>query len=340
MNNQQYTCPRCGYASNKSSNFRNHLYKRQRQCPIIVNDVELTNDIKEYLMANRIYKVKERTKKTDGKKDRKIVQNITNNTDNSQKTNNNNNINYNVYINLDPGKKMEYYHKSINNQLETIDDLIFRIYENDIKKMNDNDGDYSYTITDFIDIVDNVIRSKDVEHKDCVLVHERKESATACYNQRQEKPSIYPEWELLEKEKSANIIVGIIQHNLWNTYELYLLQKIERYKNAETIKYLLIYYTFLSSFDLKPYVHHVSCDSEILYNQDEEEYSHYSSDTLKRKYIEIYEKNNTPMMEMGRTAIYHVVKILIANNGSHSISSIDKKIQDVLIKDPSYQMNR
>jgi hypothetical protein len=311
------------------------LYKRQKQCPIIVNDIELTDDIKDYLMVNRIYKTKQPSKTHT---DKKLVQKITNNTntDNSQKTKNINTLNYNVYINLDPGKKMEYYHKSLNHQLETIDDLILRIYEKEIENMNNNDGDYAYSITDFIDIVDNVIRSKDIEHKDCVLVHERKESATACYNQRQEKPSIYPEWELLENEKSANIIVEIIQHNLWNTYELYLLQKIERYKNPETIKYLLLYYTFISSFDLKPYVYFVSSDSEILYNQDEEEYSHFALDTLKRKYMDIFEKNNTSMLEMCRTTIYHVVKILIANNGSNSISSIDKKIQDVLIKDPNY----
>jgi hypothetical protein len=52
----QYTCCRCGYHTKDKNNMRNHLYKRQKTCPATVDDIELTDEIKNYILENRVYK--------------------------------------------------------------------------------------------------------------------------------------------------------------------------------------------------------------------------------------------------------------------------------------------
>jgi hypothetical protein len=56
MAHTKYTCPRCGYDTLERNNMRKHFYKRNKIC-CIKNDIELTDDIKEYVLNNRIYKI-------------------------------------------------------------------------------------------------------------------------------------------------------------------------------------------------------------------------------------------------------------------------------------------
>jgi hypothetical protein len=51
-----YTCPRCAYACDDKSYMRKHLYKVKHTCPAIADDLALTDDVKEYILANRVYK--------------------------------------------------------------------------------------------------------------------------------------------------------------------------------------------------------------------------------------------------------------------------------------------
>ncbi len=52
-----YTCCRCGYKIKHKSCMIKHLYKRNKDCPGTVNDIELTDEIKEKILLNRIYKI-------------------------------------------------------------------------------------------------------------------------------------------------------------------------------------------------------------------------------------------------------------------------------------------
>ncbi len=51
----EYSCPRCNYKTKLKANMRKHLYDRQEECPGITNDIELTDEIKEKVLKNRIY---------------------------------------------------------------------------------------------------------------------------------------------------------------------------------------------------------------------------------------------------------------------------------------------
>lgn len=50
-----YQCPRCGYKSAKKWDMQRHLYGRDKECQGEVEDIELTDEIKESIIKNRIY---------------------------------------------------------------------------------------------------------------------------------------------------------------------------------------------------------------------------------------------------------------------------------------------
>jgi hypothetical protein len=53
---EDYKCPRCGYTTHHKSNMRNHFYKKLKPCFATMELVELTNEVKEYILENKIYR--------------------------------------------------------------------------------------------------------------------------------------------------------------------------------------------------------------------------------------------------------------------------------------------
>jgi hypothetical protein len=51
----QYVCIRCGYETPYRTAMYAHFYKKKKQCPMLKNIVELTDDIKQHILDNFIY---------------------------------------------------------------------------------------------------------------------------------------------------------------------------------------------------------------------------------------------------------------------------------------------
>lgn len=47
--------PRCGYESDRKSNMRKHLFVKKNECHGVKQDIELTDDIKKYILDNKVY---------------------------------------------------------------------------------------------------------------------------------------------------------------------------------------------------------------------------------------------------------------------------------------------
>lgn len=56
MKKEPYTCIRCRYTSYHKACMRYHLYKNKKTCPATKNVIELTDEIKQHILDNRIYK--------------------------------------------------------------------------------------------------------------------------------------------------------------------------------------------------------------------------------------------------------------------------------------------
>ena len=52
---EDYLCPCCDYSTDRKSSMTLHLYNVKKPCPKTVSDLELTDEIKAYILANRVY---------------------------------------------------------------------------------------------------------------------------------------------------------------------------------------------------------------------------------------------------------------------------------------------
>lgn len=52
-----YECIRCGYETDSKSHMQKHLMQKIKPCPQTMNDIELTDEIKEYIINNRVYRI-------------------------------------------------------------------------------------------------------------------------------------------------------------------------------------------------------------------------------------------------------------------------------------------
>ena len=73
-----YTCIRCNHKTKKKTDMRRHLYERKDKCPGSANDIELTDEIKEKILLNRVYKIPKPQKNTI-KKDKSEISKLTTN---------------------------------------------------------------------------------------------------------------------------------------------------------------------------------------------------------------------------------------------------------------------
>jgi hypothetical protein len=55
MAKTMYECPRCAYRTQQKNMMRRHLYSLKKQCSITKTDVTLTDNDKEYILANQVW---------------------------------------------------------------------------------------------------------------------------------------------------------------------------------------------------------------------------------------------------------------------------------------------
>ena len=60
-----YTCIRCNYSTYKKSSIKNH-FSRKNICPSSLNNIELTEDIKNEILRSRIYHIPKEKKERRG----------------------------------------------------------------------------------------------------------------------------------------------------------------------------------------------------------------------------------------------------------------------------------
>lgn len=89
-----YTCPRCGFSTDKKDRITYHLFKMKKQCPALVTLLDLTDNIKTFVLENRIYR--------ENTTQQQVIKNFV--------TNYNQINNFNTIINnMDDVKKLEKY---------------------------------------------------------------------------------------------------------------------------------------------------------------------------------------------------------------------------------------
>lgn len=289
---------------------RKHLYKK-KHCPKTTeNAIELTDEIKDHILQNRIY--------------RPPVQQPT--IINKQIVNNYNQINNFIHNVMGFEEKINHLMTFKQSELLDFDDKVFQCLANKSDEYNKNEASEYLSTLDLMEIINTVCESTD----------EKSTDLNVYYDKLRDKIQIREDgdWISLLRDKGSAKILSTIQHELLNTYKAFLIRKCETDKymqeRARATEKLKEYYTFISCFNLVPLVKDTS-DDDIMNNGKMRSYS------MSEKYMDIFckVKNNLTISQMNKTKadVWSIVKRSTKKN----IEDLNTKLMDLMRIDPDFK---
>jgi hypothetical protein len=172
-----YTCIRCGYMSEKKSHMQQHLLNAKRGCPSSRMDIILTDEIKQYILENRIYHPpKPSTPEPQ--------QQVTNNHQTINQIINNFNTMNNFVSQLDPIDKLTKLIKHNNSELVTLDFNIQEKYCNkreSIEEAKSYDSNIAFKHHDLLEIVDEVSKLVNGQMEELNVIYDNKTNKLKLY---------------------------------------------------------------------------------------------------------------------------------------------------------------
>ncbi len=308
-----YTCIRCNYKAKQKSHMKKHLYGLKKECPAssLENNIELTDEIKEYILKNREYHLP----KKEVVNEQKII----------NQTINNNNIINNFVVSMDTMNKLNKIIEYKKIDLVGLEFSIENQYLREIQRLETDKYKYGFNLKkdDFLNIVDTITK-----------VSENFENLNVLYDTNLNKLKLYKgNWETIILDIGVKELIQLIQDSYLYQYEVYLLKKIYGGKEVnyrEIAKYkesLEDYFKFISIFDVKPYCFEkMNCD---ILDNDDEEY------TIEEKCRILYDKIAIVKSEVNKTK--KVVTDLIKNNGKNNIKELNKLVIDSINIDEEFK---
>jgi predicted RNA-binding Zn-ribbon protein involved in translation (DUF1610 family) len=321
-----YQCPRCGYDVNNKYCMRRHLYLSKNTCPALNNNIELTEDIKEYILANRIYKP---LPPLESK------QNFINAT-----INNYNNIN-NFIANMDVFEKLTKYTEHKNIEIIDFEDKVDMYYSRQVKRLENGNtkANVQLKLHDMYDIIDVMSDICQGDIKNFNIIYDEKINKLKCFR--------CGEWKTYLLESGIKELIETIQRYYLDSYECYLIRKTRSQDSSvfskTAMKELLSnYYQFLACFDITPFVYNKN-DYQVLYNSDDEKHhtcvesSDISKFAVADEFNKLYNdaKSKTPASEVNKQR--KAVKDIIKRNTKSNIVELNKKMLSLFQMDEEFK---
>ncbi len=301
-----YTCTRCGYNTILKGHIRDHFNKRKTLCPAIENDIELTTEIKDYILLNRIYHIPKEKKELNPQT-----------TINQQY--NNYNIMNNIINSINTEEKLDKYIKFSDIKITGIEFDVNDKYDNKIKRLEKNRYKNGMHLkeSDILEIVDNISK-----------VSDNFEDFNVLYDADMNKVKLYSRsWSPYLIDTGVRQLVQIIQDSYLYAYEMYLIKKIYDGKEVncqEINKYKLSleeYYKFMSIFDIQPYCIEKT-DDDIIENGCDDSYE------IQDKVSKVY--NNLKLLKSEINKLKKTVTDIIKKNSKSNIQELNKKVISLL----------
>lgn len=322
MKKYPYICPRCSYTTTKRTNIITHL-ERKRPCADI-NHLELTEDIKEVVLRNRIYHPpKEECNPTLNVTNHNVITNIQN------------------IINHDmtPVEKLMKYAEYKDIDLIPLDEDLNDRYSNlkyKLKKASESSlsmstsapsRPYNHELRskDFQKVIDEISQSNKKDFNDFNII----------YDTKMNKISILDddgEWKESLIQEALYEIIYLVQDNYFDEYETYLIKRIKygQSYDAQCAKELLReYYRFISIFDLRPFC--IKDDTNFLKDVE------YGSASIKEEFYPLYQsiKDNVKLGE--KKNVHKTVLDIIKRNSAKNVKNLNTSISSLFSNDSDFQ---
>lgn len=314
---QPYTCVRCGYNTSNRGHMQKHLYTLKRTCPTTLNDIELTDEIKNHILDCRVYipKKEDQTPSVINQINHVNHVNQINNTINTYNTINN------FIASLDAVQKYETFCKYKDIDIISFEDNVESKYKNDVYRLENNKYKYGYELTteSFFEIVNEVCKKLD----DGKLEH-----LSPLYESKTNQIRIYDgnDWLSYRVNCGIKYILNTIKTCYLDAYECYVIRKILDDKSSlfDKQRYTELldeYFKFLASVAISPCIDH---QSEI----DEE-----TKDRFKKRYKEI--EAVLPQAEKNKTA--KEIKDIIVSTSKQKVDELNKLIANLFKMDEEFR---
>jgi len=309
MPKPDYECVRCGYQTRRKGNMHKHLYLNLKPCPSVKNRIDLTEEIKQDILKNRIHFIE------SGEKPQ--VLHINNNVNNI----NNNNIN-NVLINMSPVDKLNHLLQFQDRNLIGFGDKIEQNYKAIIDRLDNDKYKFGFEMDEskFLDVIDKSMQLND--HKD-------PEYMNVLFIQELNKITMYhdEQWDSYLMETGIKQIIRIIRDYYLEAYEKYMLRKILMDNHSTSAydlnKYKLQlneYYKFLAFFDVHPSAYQKeNCDMIP-------DYSHDNNHHVEEYSMNIYLETKSKLTKSEINKMKRMVLDIIKKNTTFNIKNLNKSI--------------
>lgn len=300
---------------------RDHLYAKKKVCPAVENDIELSEEIKQYILDNRIYRI---PKKEDPKK---TIQNI---------------ITYNNTMNnyigsMDTLEKLQKYHQYNKAHLIGFNTHVQDHLQDRVQTLQNSDILYDENAQlskdDILEIVDDVSKAASKQMKEFNLMYDDKVKKIRCYDDG--------EWTDYFVPKGVKLVIKAIQDYYLTAYEFSLIRKIQTarpHEKQRAEELLQEYYKFIASFDVDPMVKDKK-DRDILYERFTSEWSNCRSQSavVAEKFTELYWKIRDNLTKKETDAIRKHVFDILKQNTRHNIEKLNKNVVNLFNIDESFK---
>jgi hypothetical protein len=321
-----YVCVACGYETRHKPSMRRHLYSR-KPCPKVMNDIVLADEIKEYILENRVYHIKKQYQP------QKVV---------NQTINNIHTVN-NFVAGLDTLDKLCNYTRYLNTPIMNMPLTIKDKLHESIKCLECDEHERTQSSIclekeDLMNIIRDVSRSVK-ELQDFNIIYDTKYDEILIFED--------DEWQHYSVQTGLEMMFYHIQECLLNAYEVFLIRKMDstitKHQDRARCRELLTeYYKFLAAFNIDPYVRGKN-DFVLKYPSNDEKHHIYVSPNDPSRYqieercMKVYRTCREEMKDVERNAFKKSILGILKLNTLKNIKELDKKVSALFTMDEDFK---
>lgn len=309
---KDFVCPRCGYTTNKTKDMVRHLYEIKKPCPADLNDIELTDELKEKIMIDRTIKEQAITNIVNNN----IVNNTTNNNNNITNNTTNNTINnqINLHIHqfvLDSSfeHKLQLYAKCNNMMIDSLENRA-RIACEDVgwldSKTNTIKNAHHVIKEETCKNIFDTISSAPEDCLSCIF----KTDNDGYYN-------IFDGKKFVNRNEveSMQHIIGTLKNVFFDEYEQTLIKKkndddMDPNMKLRYYNILKAYYQLLHAFKMQPDI--MTVDRDVWAKMISENDS-YKLERIYNDFADIVKENTTRVTKQYNQIVHEFFKKMLIN---------------------------
>jgi hypothetical protein len=279
-----------------------------KQCPACINDIELTDIVKQYILDNRIYKVKTQQ-----------PSNITLN----QTINNYNQI-LNYVNKMDVVDKITKFTEYKQIQLIEFEDHIQQCYQHHVNKLERNKFiDYQMDERTLMEAIDNLTHTTDAANMN--VVHDVLSDRVRLFQDG--------EWVSLMFDAGIDELISRVKSCYLDSYETYLIRRYvhpsSAFKKQQMMERLQDYYKFIVCFELDPVVMG-QMDNDIIENGSDR----YD---IEERFMGIFRKIRDEIKHCDVMRLRRQVANVIKKNSKASMASLNIQMLELIQADEHFK---